>query len=384
MAEYNSAYTGAQIDEAVGAVVGGTLAKKSEAVRFGTITLPKGRVKGDINGDGVISPIDSLLASSIAVGNYTPTDIEHWCADVDGDGNVTVIDSININKIIKGSYSGTLLDYYENWTYDATTKQWMTEVQYTEMTTSSNVFIYKSEFDKILNIEPQDGSLKVYVSIPPTSDMGVVIEYGDGIGTAKVVDDLTHIFIATYGKTTVEELQNANIAEKIIICIKGSNHTLASFTNKDSSYHYFGPDKNGDIYICQYGDDGVTTVWSTVKAMDQEGFAHASNHAAGGSDPITPESIGAAPAILSHSVTLTAAGWNATSKTQTVTVADILADVTKQEIHAMPVDASAGNAYDTASIRPVAQAANSLTFYAETIPTADIGVYVAIHPLKFS
>ena len=97
-----------------------------------------------------------------------------------------------------------------------------------------------------------------------------------------------------------------------------------------------------------------------------------------------PSDIGAAAESLSHLVTLTASGWNSTTKQQTVSCADVLADVTKQEIHAMPVDASAGNAYYSAGIMPVAQAANSLTFYAETIPTADIGVYVAIHPLKFS
>lgn len=94
--------------------------------------------------------------------------------------------------------------------------------------------------------------------------------------------------------------------------------------------------------------------------------------------------IGAAAESPSHQVTLTASGWNSTTKQQTVTCADILADVTKQEIHAMPVDTSAGNAYYAAGIMPVAQAANSLTFYAETVPTEDINVYVAIHPLKFS
>lgn len=51
MAEYNSAYTGTQIDGAVGAVI-----EKQEAwdnkVSAVAITIPKGRVKGDVMGTG--------------------------------------------------------------------------------------------------------------------------------------------------------------------------------------------------------------------------------------------------------------------------------------------------------------------------------------------
>lgn len=382
MAEYNSAYTGAQIDEAVGAVVGDTLAKKSEAARFGTITLPKGRVKGDVNGDGVINADDKNLALNIMTGSYTPTDIEKWCADMNGDGTVDSADSLNISKIYNGTYSGALSDYYGNWAYDTTIKQWAAEILHAEMTASSNVFICKSEFDKILKIEPKDGSIKVYASIPPISDVEAVIEYG-GTGRGKVVDDLPDVFIATYGQTTIRELWEAHSRGEVIVCWRSNNKAFAPLTyapiNDDSNEYWFGPTAGGQLFVCS-----AESKWSVTRAMKTSGFTHASYHGTGGPDPITPDAIGAAPAILAHRVTLTAAGWDTTEKTQTVTVTDILADVTKQEIHAMPVDASAGNAYYSAGIMPVAQAANSLTFYAETVPTADIGVYVAIHPLKFS
>jgi len=74
-------------------------------------------------------------------------------------------------------------------------------------------------------------------------------------------------------------------------------------------------------------------------------------------------------------VTLTVAGWDSTSKTQTVTVSGILADESKQLIIPMPAAASM-TAYNDAGIQCTGQAANSLTFTATTVPTAAISVYV--------
>lgn len=80
---------------------------------------------------------------------------------------------------------------------------------------------------------------------------------------------------------------------------------------------------------------------------------------------------------ISKSVTLSASSWNSTAKTQTITVSGVLADETKQLITPTPALASQ-DAYCNAGIRCTNQAANSLTFTAKTIPTADLTVYVTI------
>ena len=80
---------------------------------------------------------------------------------------------------------------------------------------------------------------------------------------------------------------------------------------------------------------------------------------------------------ISKSVTLSASGWNSSAKTQTVTVSGVLADETKQLITPTPALASQ-TAYYNAGIRCTGQSANSLTFTAKTIPTADLTVYVTI------
>lgn len=82
-------------------------------------------------------------------------------------------------------------------------------------------------------------------------------------------------------------------------------------------------------------------------------------------------------------VTLTASGWNSSTKQQTVTCSGVLSDTTKQLLIPTPVNTAAGNPYDEASIQMVAQGANSVTFYADTVPTVGIDVYVTIYPINY-
>ena len=76
-------------------------------------------------------------------------------------------------------------------------------------------------------------------------------------------------------------------------------------------------------------------------------------------------------------ITLTSAGWDSTAKTQTISVTGVLADETKQLILPAPAQASQSTYYD-AGILCTGQAEDSLTFTADTIPTADLTVYVVI------
>jgi hypothetical protein len=75
-------------------------------------------------------------------------------------------------------------------------------------------------------------------------------------------------------------------------------------------------------------------------------------------------------------VTLTAAGWNASTKKQTVTVSGVLADTSKQVIWVAFASETALDAYMDAGIVPVTQGANTVTFRADKVPTADISVTV--------
>lgn len=80
-------------------------------------------------------------------------------------------------------------------------------------------------------------------------------------------------------------------------------------------------------------------------------------------------------------VTLSASGWDSTAKTQTATVVGVLADESKQLIMPMPAGTSM-SAYNEAGIQMTAQAANTVTFTADTVPSADIEVWVVVQSVN--
>ena len=74
-------------------------------------------------------------------------------------------------------------------------------------------------------------------------------------------------------------------------------------------------------------------------------------------------------------VMLSASGWDSSAKTQSATVSGVLEDESKQLIMPMPAGTSM-SAYNAAGIQMTAQAANTVTFTADTVPTTSIDVWV--------
>ena len=81
----------------------------------------------------------------------------------------------------------------------------------------------------------------------------------------------------------------------------------------------------------------------------------------------------------SVAITLTTSAWS--NNTQTVTVSGVSASETAQLITPVPAIASQ-SAYYEAGIMCTGQAANSLTFTCQTVPTSNLTVYVVIQPLS--
>lgn len=94
------------------------------------------------------------------------------------------------------------------------------------------------------------------------------------------------------------------------------------------------------------------------------------------------DNIGASATVTMRKVTLTAAGWDSSTKKQTVTVPGVLADTSKQVIWVTQTTEAAIDAYLDAGIVPVAQAANAVTLRADTVPTADITVNIVVQEVQ--
>ena len=74
-------------------------------------------------------------------------------------------------------------------------------------------------------------------------------------------------------------------------------------------------------------------------------------------------------------VTLKANGWDATAKTQTVTVSGVSADEASCMIIPMPAVANQ-SAYNDAGVNAVGQSANGVTFGCDSVPSVDLKVWV--------
>lgn len=91
--------------------------------------------------------------------------------------------------------------------------------------------------------------------------------------------------------------------------------------------------------------------------------------------------LGAAAKQVVVPITLTVAGWNASTKRQVATVAGVLADASRQVIQMGFSTEAAILAYAEAGILAVAQGAGTLTFQCSTVPTAAIAVNIIIQAL---
>lgn len=83
--------------------------------------------------------------------------------------------------------------------------------------------------------------------------------------------------------------------------------------------------------------------------------------------------------LKAYPITLVTSAWS--SNSQTITVPGVLADETKQLIQPVPAIASQA-AYLSAGVLCTGQAANSLTFTCQTVPEADLTVYIVITDVK--
>jgi hypothetical protein len=92
----------------------------------------------------------------------------------------------------------------------------------------------------------------------------------------------------------------------------------------------------------------------------------------------------AAGEVKMQKITLTAAGWDSSTKKQTVTVSGVLADGTKQRVICSPVDESYDSAWNACYVQCVGHGADSLAFQCDEIPTAAVEVYVSIQPVSFA
>lgn len=209
----------------------------------------------------------------------------------------------------------------------------------------------------VMSINGKNNTVQFYGSAPTVGAIYRVFVPNGNMSTAFIISGgggggggESDVFYAIYGTTTNAEILAAYEAGKAVYMKKdGEKGVYPLITIAGDRFAYFGCVIYSRIfkrYMCSVDN------WRE------------------------DEAVLLAKEPVSTTVTLSASGWNS-SKTQTITVSGVLADETKQLITPTPAIASQ-TAYYNAGIRCTGQSANSLTFTAKTIPTADLTVYVTI------
>lgn len=186
-------------------------------------------------------------------------------------------------------------------------------------------------------------------------------------------------------KTRAEIKAAVRAGEPVMLRIGGDGYavdlalTQFGFTD-DADAYYFGAISSG-AFIASIYYDGTQSqaVFMTVDIpplSDRAPSAPGAASAGTSSNAARADHVHPSERPKATQVTLTAAGWDSGTKKQTVTVSGVLADTSKQVIWVAFASEAALDAYMNAGIVPVAQGANTVTFRADKVPTADISVTV--------
>lgn len=183
------------------------------------------------------------------------------------------------------------------------------------------------------------------------------------------------VFIATYGETTNAEIEAAYQAGKAIFLQLDNTYPRVPLSIRLSSGNMFGfiqATSNVAMTLYQCAGDA----WSTSISN-----THASTHATGGTDPITPASIGAAAQSTTVTATLSAASWtgDAAPYSYSLSVTGVTETSNQEILPAIDITAEQLEALQAANIQDGGQAAGSITLKAfGDVPTIDIPIRVIV------
>ena len=160
--------------------------------------IPKGRMRGDVDGDGKITKNDASQIGQHVAGIITLTGADLWCADVNADGEILSSDSTILNQYLGGfgtslTSTPTFADYYNNWTYhkvDNTSGYWTTDLSIPAITAEMGVSIVCGGNvleGTFIKAEPFAGGVRIYANYPPIEALPCEISYATGVGGRSII-----------------------------------------------------------------------------------------------------------------------------------------------------------------------------------------------------
>ncbi len=146
-----------------------------------TLTLPAGRMRGDVNGDGEVDVTDSDLIRAHSINVSILTDpIQLWCADCNNSGTINVTDAFQASQVGGGTrllgslgndYTG---NYIVNPNYETEAGQFYTDIAVSDLPNSNNITVLDNA-GLVTKAECNNGFIRVYVSKCPITDTTIEI-----------------------------------------------------------------------------------------------------------------------------------------------------------------------------------------------------------------
>ena len=163
--------------------------------------IPKGRMRGDVDGDGQLTEDDINLINNHVAGAVALTGADLWCADVTGDNNVNATDRIQLNRYFNGlpnvlTVNPTFADYHNNWTYhkvDNASGYWTTELSIPAImadTDGSIVWSGTGFTGTFIKAEPFAGGVRIYANYPPIEALPCAVSYHAGAGGQFIIANI--------------------------------------------------------------------------------------------------------------------------------------------------------------------------------------------------
>lgn len=166
----------------------------SEVVK---VTIPKGRMRGDVDGDGYITLTDQFMVLRHFNNKEQITDeIALWCADINADSKINATDNTQILRYYRGltnALTTNMADYYGVWTFEKLTNargRFYTDIACESVTAQTSAVITvggSAGQAKFISAECGDGTIRVYAEQCPIADITATVECFEGDGSATIV-----------------------------------------------------------------------------------------------------------------------------------------------------------------------------------------------------
>ena len=155
--------------------------------------IPKGRMRGDVDGDGKITENDENLIRNHNNNIIILTGADFWCADVNADNTINIADPGILRNYLRGkstvlTKTPTFADYYNNWTYhkvDNMSGYWTTELSIPDITaeTEGSITWGGAGFaGTFIKAEAFSGGVRIYANYPPIEALPCAVSYHAGAG----------------------------------------------------------------------------------------------------------------------------------------------------------------------------------------------------------